>query len=275
MLALSGIAAGIAVVGHGVMWGESASAAVPAANGYIYPTDPFKASTEAAGQFNAYRTPERRHMGLDTWAYRGAPILAIAAGRITGGDWNSTSGDPHGWGHFVTVDHGNGVQSRYAHFNGAPIVQLNANVRQGQVLGYMGNSQNGPQKASMGVHLHFEVIVNGTYVSPLLFLKGNATPPPASNHRNPSEEPLLILIADGASSDGVVRAGQAYADTFSAPLTLLTGSETQGLDYWAANGVPYRRAVWPGNTIRELIKVRGVRPWDPNTGKSNYSAVNY
>ena len=177
LLAAAGIAAGIAVVGHGVLIGESAAAAITAANGYIYPTDPFQASTEAAGQFNAPRTSTRRHMGLDTWGYRGMPVVAIAAGKIVGGDWNSTPSDGHGWGHFVTVDHGNGVVSRYAHFEGAPVVAAQGFVTQGQTLGYMGNSQYGPRNGGMGVHLHFEVLVNGAFVSPLAFLQGNSTSP--------------------------------------------------------------------------------------------------
>lgn len=193
MLAAAGIAAGVAVVGHGILIGESASAAVPAANGYIHPTDPFKASTEAAGQFNAPRDGgARRHIGLDTWGYRGMPILAIAGGRVSGGDWNSTSADPHGWGNHVVIDHGNGVSSRCAHFEGRPTVDMGNEVVQGQTIGHMGNSQRGAQNPSMGVHLHFEILVNGAYISPLAFLQGNSVPPIHEDNPDPGQDTSAI-----------------------------------------------------------------------------------
>ncbi|GAA1207287.1 M23 family metallopeptidase [Microbacterium maritypicum] len=192
MLAATGITAGVALVGRGILTGESASAAVPATNGYIYPTDPFKASTEAAGQFNAPREGTRRHMGLDTWGYRGMPVLAIAGGYVSGGDWESTPSDPHGWGNHIVVDHGNSVVSRYAHFEGAPIVARGATVAQGQTLGYMGNSQRGPRNSAMGVHLHFEILVNGAFVSPLAFLAGNSSPPVTNPNPDPGYEPIGI-----------------------------------------------------------------------------------
>ncbi|MFF3025946.1 M23 family metallopeptidase [Microbacterium sp. NPDC057944] len=181
LIAAGGLAAGVALLGHELLTGDRANAAASAANGYIYPTDPFKASTEAAGQFNAPRDGgARRHMGLDTWGYRGMPILAIAGGRVAGGDWNSTSGDGHGWGHHVIIDHGNGVTSLYAHLDGPPAVGPTQTVLQGQLIGRMGNSQLGPT-SGMGVHLHIEIKVNGSYVSPLAFLNNGIGPAPSPN----------------------------------------------------------------------------------------------
>lgn len=191
LLAATGIAAGVALVGTGVLHGESASAAVPAANGYIYPTDPFRMSTEAGGQYLAPREGTRRHMGIDTWGYRGMPILAIAGGQVSGGDWSSTGSDGHGWGHYVQINHGNGVTSRYAHFNGAPTVNMGASVNQGQVIGYMGNSQYGPT-SGMGVHLHFEVLVGGSFVNPLSFLQGNSIPPTTEPNPSPGIDQAAI-----------------------------------------------------------------------------------
>jgi hypothetical protein len=170
LFTIAGVLAAATAVAADLEGPLAASAAIPAGNGYIYPTDPFRMSTESGGQYDAPRSGERLHKGIDTWGYRGMPILAVAAGRVVGGDWNSTGSDSHGWGHFVRVDHGNGVQTLYAHFDGAPVVTAGELVQQGQTLGGMGDSQYGPTSA-MGVHLHFEVFVNGVNVHPLNFIQ--------------------------------------------------------------------------------------------------------
>lgn len=100
---------------------------------------------------------------------------------------------------------------------------------------------------------------------------GNYTTTPNKD----TEELMLILVSTSASSDGVVKANQAYADNLVGPLVLLSSLEHGALDYWAGRGVPYRRADWSGNDVRNVIRVRGVRPWDVNTGKSTYGTTNY
>lgn len=65
-------------------------------------------------------------------------------------------------GNFVEIEHSNGIKTLYKHlYNGSIKVKVGDNVKQGQVLGKMGNSG-----ASTGAHLHFEVRVNGTAVNP-------------------------------------------------------------------------------------------------------------
>lgn len=221
LIAAGGLAAGVALLGHDFLTGDRADAAVPAANGYIYPTDPFRMSTEAAGQYNAPREGSRLHKGIDTWgpsgAARGTPILAIAGGRVAGGDWNSTSGDGHGWGHHVVIDHGNGVTSLYAHFDGPPTVGINQTVQQGQLIGRMGNSQLGPT-SGMGVHLHFEIKVNGSYVNPLTFLNSGTGPAPSPNP--PGSGAITVggvkEIAVRSGSWSAIPVGQSQSNVFSA-----------------------------------------------------------
>ena len=97
----------------------------------------------------------------------GKEIRAAAAGTVvfagkgTGSSWS--------YGNFVTIDHGNGVSTRYAHCSSVA-VSSGAHVNQGQVIAYVGNTGNvrpapTPENPHAGAHLHFEVILNGTRVN--------------------------------------------------------------------------------------------------------------
>lgn len=87
---------------------------------------------------------------------------AAAAGRVVfvgyeAGNW--------GGGLQVWVDHGSGVQTRYKH-NQTVQVKVGARVEARQTLGRQGDTG-----LASGVHLHFEVRVNGTPVRPSTFIK--------------------------------------------------------------------------------------------------------
>ncbi|TMA42225.1 MAG: M23 family metallopeptidase, partial [Deltaproteobacteria bacterium] len=62
------------------------------------------------------------------------------------------------------LDHGNGVESRYAHLKKID-VKLGQRVEQGQVIGLVGSTGR-----STGPHLHYEVLVEGKPVNPRNFL---------------------------------------------------------------------------------------------------------
>ncbi len=100
------------------------------------------------------------HQGLDISTARGTPTVAADAGLVIEAAWN-----PYGYGISVLIDHGNGMQTRYGHFDGLA-VSRGQYVRRGQVIGYEGNTGN-----SSGPHLHFEVHVNGVIVNPLNYLR--------------------------------------------------------------------------------------------------------
>ena len=66
----------------------------------------------------------------------------------------------------MKIDHGNGVQTLYAHMvSGSLLVSPGQQVSQGQQIGTMGTTGS-----STGVHLHFEVYVNGSRVDPANYL---------------------------------------------------------------------------------------------------------
>lgn len=101
----------------------------------------------------------RGHYAVDL-ANRGAgPVYAAASGKIivakTG--WNG------GYGNHIIIDHGNGMQTLYAH-NSKLYVADGQYVEQGQTIAWMGSTGK-----SSGVHLHFEVRVNGVKYNPLNF----------------------------------------------------------------------------------------------------------
>lgn len=102
-------------------------------------------------------TGERKmHYGVDYGPGCGSPIYAATSGRVV------FAGPSGGYGNLITIDHGNGVQTRYAHmFSDGIFVKVGDDVAAGQNIAAVGNSG-----LSTGCHLHFELRVNGTAVDP-------------------------------------------------------------------------------------------------------------
>ena len=68
------------------------------------------------------------------------------------------------YGNVVTVSHGFGIQTRYAHLQRF-VVRQGTSVRRGQVVGHAGSTGR-----STGTHLHYEVWIDGHAVNPLQYL---------------------------------------------------------------------------------------------------------
>jgi murein DD-endopeptidase MepM/ murein hydrolase activator NlpD len=99
----------------------------------------------------------KMHTGVD-WANRiGTPILAAGNGTVIKAEWAS------GYGRRIEIQHANGYVTTYSHQSGfAKGIAPGVKVRQGQVIGYLGNTG-----LSTGPHLHYEVMVNGNFVNPM------------------------------------------------------------------------------------------------------------
>ncbi|NBJ10635.1 M23 family metallopeptidase [Microvirga arsenatis] len=99
----------------------------------------------------------RPHTGVD-WAHKvGTPIIAAGNGTVIKAEWDS------GYGRRVEIQHTNGYVTAYSHMSSfAKGIAPGRRVQQGQVIGYVGNSG-----LSTGPHLHYEVIINGSFVDPL------------------------------------------------------------------------------------------------------------
>ena len=85
------------------------------------------------------------HQGIDYGCPEGTPILASADGKCLRSGYVAS-----GYGHYVIIQHADGTGTVYAHLS-LKMVNMFSDVKQGQVIGYSGNSGN-----STGPHLHFE-----------------------------------------------------------------------------------------------------------------------
>lgn len=97
----------------------------------------------------------RAHAGIDLAAPIGSAVAATIDGRVTSARW------AQGYGLLVTLDHGNGLETRYAHLSSIAVAPGQI-VRRGQVLGLVGSTGH-----STGPHLHYEMRENGRPINPL------------------------------------------------------------------------------------------------------------
>ena len=103
------------------------------------------------------------HKGIDISGSgaSGSLIVAGASGVVTAAGWSTT-----GYGNYVKIDHGNGVETLYAHMlDNSIMVSVGEHVSKGYAIGRVGNTGY-----SFGAHLHFEVRINGTQVNPAWYI---------------------------------------------------------------------------------------------------------
>ena len=119
--------------------------------GFIFPI--------ASGwKLSAYYGDGRNHKGIDLAAPKGTNIYAAKGGTVI------SSGFDGGYGYCVVIDHGNGLQTAYAHASQLYVSKGDV-VAQGDTIAGVGSTGN-----SSGNHLHFEVIVNGGKVNPAPYI---------------------------------------------------------------------------------------------------------
>lgn len=105
----------------------------------------------------------QHHNGQDFAAPKGTPIKAVLDGVVT------FNGAQNGYGNIMILDHGNGMETRYAHNSwNNPDLKVGSKVDQGEVIGKVGSTG-----ASTGNHLHFEVRENGEPIDPMKYLSKN------------------------------------------------------------------------------------------------------
>ena len=104
---------------------------------------------------------DRWHTGVDFPAPSGTPVYAARSGQVVWAGWRDG-----GWGFLVTVAHGRGERTMYAHLSRID-VRVGVWLGQGVKVGLVGASGH-----ATGPHLHFEVRVRGAAVDPMRALPG-------------------------------------------------------------------------------------------------------
>ena len=98
------------------------------------------------------------HKAIDIATRKGAPIVAVANGVV------SQVGRDGGLGRVVTIKHGYGFMTRYAHLQKA-LVKKGQPIKRGETIALVGNSGR-----STGSHVHYEITLNGVPVNPLRYI---------------------------------------------------------------------------------------------------------
>ena len=108
-------------------------------------------------RFHPILKTNRPHNGVDFAAPPGTPVRAAGDGVVS---WAGLNGE---YGNHVAIDHGEGMVTTYSHLRGiATGLQVGERVRQGQVVGFVG--QTG---LATGPHLHFALFHDQQYMNPL------------------------------------------------------------------------------------------------------------
>lgn len=121
-----------------------------------------------SGQFGGQRIMNGNkmnpHQGMDIAAKEGTPVKASSNGivRLSGGDYFYS-------GNVITLDHGHGLFTIYAHLKSAD-VKVGDYIKQGQIIGKVGKTGR-----ATGPHLHWGASLNGVRFNPesLLHMNNN------------------------------------------------------------------------------------------------------
>lgn len=117
----------------------------PVCGGYV--SDPFMS--------------DRNHKGMDIAADSGTDIYAAADGTVIDAGWNDG-----GYGNYVVIDHGNGYVTLYGHASEV-YVSAGQSISAGELIAAVGTTGD-----STGNHCHFEIMYNGEYLDPAVFVGG-------------------------------------------------------------------------------------------------------
>lgn len=156
----------------------------PSKSGYIFPVAGLSKSHINNKSYPSYAG----HTGVDVnISVVGKKVVAVKSGTveisraIKGSIKNYDSsgnyvGSYSSYGEYVVINHHDGTMTLYGHMKpGSRTVSAGDKVKQGQVIGVVGNTGNclprpTASRPLQGTHLHFEVRINGRPVNPLPYL---------------------------------------------------------------------------------------------------------
>lgn len=116
-------------------------------------------------RINPFYKVKMTHNGLDLIAPSGDPVYASADGVVS-----DVIKSRKGLGNVVTIDHGNGYRTRYAHLADIEVMK-GRKVKRGTRIGYVGVSGN-----SFAPHLHYEVLRDTLFLDPVNHFFASVTP---------------------------------------------------------------------------------------------------
>ncbi len=124
----------------------------------IMPTRGWLSSNFSSVRLHPILNVARPHEGIDVSAPSGTPIEAPGAGVVTGSGWET------GYGNVVTIDHGHGIVTKFAHASKL-LVRRGQRVTRGQRIALVGSTG-----LAVAPHVHYEVHINGRPVNPLRYV---------------------------------------------------------------------------------------------------------
>ncbi len=155
-------ASGAASSGAGGAYENNSNASGAYNGSFIWPVD----STYITSRYGERSAPtagaSTNHKALDIGAKSGDPIYAAADGQVANATYND------GLGYYVSIEHDGETATRYSHMTNF-IVQPGEYVKQGQIIGYVGESG-----IATGSHLDYAVIKNGQQVDPMQYYDESA-----------------------------------------------------------------------------------------------------
>lgn len=148
---------GAGTSGTGGAYGNTSNASGTYNGTLIWPVD----STYITSRYGERSAPtagaSTNHKAIDIGAKSGDPIYAAADGQVASATYNN------GLGYYVSIEHDGETATRYSHMTNF-IVQPGEHVKQGQIIGYVGESG-----IATGSHLDYAVIKNGQQVDPMQY----------------------------------------------------------------------------------------------------------
>ena len=142
--------------------GENSSFGSGTTGNMIWPVPYSNTCVTSSYKMRTLNGVTKQHNGIDICrdgvASYGSSIVAVKAGKVTTAYHSGYNG---GFGLYVVVDHGDGVKTYYAHMSRVS-VNVGDYVTQGTKLGEIGNTGY-----SFGAHLHFGLMINGSWVNPM------------------------------------------------------------------------------------------------------------
>lgn len=252
----------ISYAGMGVEFGENALASDntgwwwPIGSDAYYSNEPIP--TAITSYFGTRTSPtagaSTNHKGIDiaptqseykTNGTRSVPVIATRDGIVYSITLNSKTA-----GNKIMLEHDNGMYSAYLHLDSI-VVSNGQSVKQGEVIGYMGNTG-----VSTGRHLHFEILTDiNTRVNPLDYVSPlNARPVTSTGKYVDGGENqtsiCLTLKASGFSDYGIAAIlGNIYAESSFSPT--------------ADNGT--HRGICQWDYENRYAKLKEYRPYDYET----------